>query len=96
MPIIEFAPSGKKVSITTGETILDAAIRGEFSFANACSGNGVCGGCRVRILAGADSLPEPSALEANIIQKHNFGPEERAACLVKPTSDVKVTTAYWG
>ena len=96
MPIIEFIPSGIKVTIAQGETILDAAIKAGLSFANACSGNGVCGGCRVRIIEGDKNLPEPSALEANVMQTYGYGPQDRAACLVKPTGDVKVTTSYWG
>ena len=95
MPTVEFSPSGITVEIAADETILDAAIKAELSFANACSGNGVCGGCRIRIIEGHKNLPEPSAIEANLIQKYNFNPDERAACQTKPFGDVKVTTSYW-
>jgi adenylate cyclase len=96
MPTVEFIPSGVKIELMPGESILDAAVRAGLSFANACSGGGVCGGCRIQVLEGENNLPEPSALEANVMQTYGYGPQDRAACLVIPTGDVKVTTSYWG
>ena len=95
MPRIEFVPSGIVVEITDGETILDAAVKVELSFANACSGNGACGGCRVQVLRGHDALPEPSAQELKLFTKYKYLRGERAACQVKPIGDVTVTTSYW-
>ena len=49
---MEFRPSGKKVSVSPGTTLLEAARMALVPIDAPCGGNGTCGKCMVRILDG--------------------------------------------
>ncbi len=49
---ITFQPANRTVEAEEGETIFDAASRGNIEIGNLCGGQGVCGKCRVRVLRG--------------------------------------------
>ncbi len=49
---IELRPYGKKVSVSPGTTLLEAARLAEVPIDAPCGGNGTCGKCMVRILDG--------------------------------------------
>lgn len=70
----------------TGLTLLELAQAGNIPHASVCRGRGRCGTCRVRVLAGGDSLEPPSDIEAKVLARWNAGPDERLACQVKPTT----------
>ena len=69
-----------------GLSLLEMARAQNLPHASVCRGRGRCGTCRVRILAGADTLDPPSEAEAKVLAHWNAVPEERLACQVKPTS----------
>ena len=82
MPTITFQPSGLRIEIEPGQTLLDAArklsILTEHTMEAPCGGRGTCGNCRVRMLSGN---PAP-ATEA---EKRLLSPEQlesgyRLAC----------------
>ena len=68
----------------TGLTLLELANDNDIPHASVCRGRGRCGTCRVRILAGGESLPAPSPAEAKVLSHWNAGPDERLACQIKP------------
>jgi ferredoxin len=96
MPRVRFAPLGKSSDIPSGGTVLAAANAVEAPIGQSCSGDGVCGWCRIRVLDGMDRLAPPSPLEADLMRKKEFAGNERAACLARVLGDVTVTTTYWG
>jgi 2Fe-2S ferredoxin len=96
MPKVTFIPLGKTKEIKTGATILAAANQVQVPIGQSCSGDGVCGWCRVRILDGLNNLKPPSALERKVMETNMYGPNERAACMAEVRGDVSVTTTYWG
>lgn len=96
MPRIRFVPLGKEREMQTGATILAAANRCQAPIGQSCSGEGVCGTCRVQVIEGADRLAPPGALEQRLMKEKEFTPAERAACLARVQGDVTVTTTYWG
>ncbi|MDR3553700.1 MAG: ASKHA domain-containing protein [Syntrophobacteraceae bacterium] len=49
---VTFQPSNQTVMAERGETIFEAASRGNVDIDNLCGGQGVCGRCRVRVLRG--------------------------------------------
>lgn len=69
-----------------GLTLLELARNNNLPHASVCRGRGRCGTCRVRVLAGGDTLPPPSELEAKVLARWSAGPDERLACQVKPTT----------
>jgi ferredoxin, 2Fe-2S len=96
MPRVTFAPIGKVREIKSGATILAAANQCEAPVGQSCSGEGICGWCRVRIVEGIENLALPGTLEKRLMREKDFAPDERAACLARVQGDVTVTTTYWG
>jgi len=96
MPRVRFLPLGKEKVIRAGATILAAANQVEVPLAQSCSGEGVCGWCRVSVVEGADNLAPPGTLEQQLMQEKEFKANERAACLARVKGDVTITTTYWG
>lgn len=96
MPRVRFVPLGKEREIKAGTTILSAANKSEVPIGQSCSGDGMCGWCRVSVVDGLDELHPPGELEQRLMREKEFLPNERAACLAKVKGDVTVTTTYWG
>src|SRR5690606_21549479 len=83
-------PGGRTTSIAPGTTILDASRAARIPHASVCGGRGRRSACRVRILDGNDSLPEPSAEEARVLERIGAPPNVRLACQTRPVSDATV------
>ncbi len=81
MPKVKFLPSGRSHEVRTGNTILSAANGVGLPIGQSCSGEGICGWCKVTIVNGLENLDSPSGLERKLIVEKEFGPSERAACL---------------
>ncbi len=69
-----------------GLTLLELARLNNVAHANVCRGRGRCGTCRVKILAGGDTLAPPTETEAKVLARWQAGPDERLACQMKPVS----------
>ena len=85
---IDFEPVGKRVDADQDQSLLSAAQQAGIALAAVCGGVGVCGACKVRLMAGKAS-PLTAA------EKKAFSPEElaegwRLACQAFPLSDVKI------
>lgn len=52
MPTLNFNPSGRTLDVPEGANLLDACRRAGFSPRASCGGKGLCGKCRVRVIAG--------------------------------------------
>lgn len=79
--------AGKRPQIFDGEaglTLLELARNNNVPHASVCRGRGRCGTCRVKILAGADTLQAPSEQEATVLARWKAGPDERLACQIVP------------
>jgi uncharacterized 2Fe-2S/4Fe-4S cluster protein (DUF4445 family) len=86
--VVDVQPIGKRVEIRTGETLLDAARAGSAGLVSLCGGEGWCGSCLVRIVAGDVGPPTQS-------EKENLGEEKiklgfRLACQVIPATDIRI------
>ncbi len=95
MPLVRFVPLGKSKSVKRGATILAAANHTGVPIGQSCSGDGICGWCRVRLLEGREHLAPPSPSERRLIHDKDFAPDERAACMARVVGDITVTTSYW-
>ena len=75
-----------KVSANTGDNLLEIARSANIAIDAPCSGNGSCGKCRVKLLAGElDSMP------TNHISKEDYGDGWRLACSSKIAGEGTVT-----
>ena len=95
MPKVHFVPLGKSREVKPGSTILAAANQSRVAIGQSCSGEGICGWCKVRILSGLEQMVPPGDLEQKLIREKGFNDDERAACLAKIRGDITVTTSYW-
>jgi 2Fe-2S ferredoxin len=95
MPRVTFHPSGKCFDVRRGGSLLRAAVRARMHLGRACRGEGVCAACRVRVLAGADHLSPPTALEQRMARRRPLDADERYACQARVLGDVTITTTYW-
>ncbi len=80
-PIVRFQPDAGAVAAEPGQTILDAAFAAGIALNSVCGGRGICGRCRVRIVAGGAEVEEGGRIP---------GGGEVLACLCRITGDVTV------
>lgn len=92
---VNFTPLGTSAEARPNETVLDAARRADAPIGNSCGSVGVCGRCRVRVLAGAENLSPPTMIEIRVAGQRGFAADERLACQAVVLGDVEVTTSYW-
>ncbi len=88
MPNITFTfETGTPVSIsaTVGEKLLDVARKANVAIDAPCSGNGVCGKCRVRLVSGTLDAP----INRHISQAE-YDAGWRLACLASVTGDAEI------
>ncbi len=52
MPVVTFQPSGRRITVATGTSLLDASTQAGVSIEAPCGWEGSCGDCRIRLLAG--------------------------------------------
>lgn len=87
MAVILFEVNGTTVEITAndGENLLDVARKANVAIDAPCSGNGVCGKCRIRLLEGALDAPENRHLS-----QEEYASGWRLACCAKVLGDAKI------
>jgi uncharacterized 2Fe-2S/4Fe-4S cluster protein (DUF4445 family) len=86
--IIDFEPVGRRVEITPGESLLEAANSAGVELVSICGGKGSCDGCRVRIMSG--KLSSPTSDEESFFTPEELEEGYRLACQARPLTDVKV------
>ena len=76
-----------------------AALRGGGQpIASSCSGETVCGRCKVQVLAGGGRLPPPAPEEEAVLAVMDAEPGERLACRLGPSDvpgEIVLRTNYW-
>jgi adenylate cyclase len=83
-------PGGRVVAMPLGFSILECSRSAGIAHASVCGGRGRCSTCRVRVIDGFASLPQPSAAEARLLERVNAGPQVRLACQLRPGSDLTI------
>jgi ferredoxin len=92
---LRFLPSGRRVRVAPGTTLLEGARRAGLPVARACGAAGLCGRCGLEIVAGAEHLPPETPDESRTKRRNRIPPKLRLSCRVAPAGDVTVTAAYW-
>jgi uncharacterized 2Fe-2S/4Fe-4S cluster protein (DUF4445 family) len=85
---VEFQPTGKRVSVSSEDNLLEAARESGIELAAACGGEGNCGQCKIIILTGEVTLPTLD--EEFIIPELDLQKGYRLACCTQARSDLKV------
>ncbi|MCL2701794.1 MAG: ASKHA domain-containing protein [Phycisphaerae bacterium] len=84
---VVFEPSGRSLSASAGTKVMEAAGRAGLAVAQPCGGAGVCGKCRVRVVAGA---AEPTQAEAEKFSASELADGWRLACFSRLTRDAVI------
>jgi uncharacterized 2Fe-2S/4Fe-4S cluster protein (DUF4445 family) len=85
---VDFEPIGKRVTIGSGQTLLEAAQKGGIALLSVCGGNGLCQECKVKVIQGKVSqitTDEEAALSAA-----DIAAGVRLACQTRVYSDTKL------
>ncbi len=85
---IDFQPIGKRVTVSDDDSLLDAARQAGVGLTSICGGGGNCGQCRIRVLTGSVTPPDPA--EEFILTGLELANGERLACCTYAESDVRV------
>jgi adenylate cyclase len=83
-------PSGRRVPILAGATVLETLRANRIAHASVCGGRARCTTCRVLVTKGLDQLPAESGLEAQALSRIGATPGMRLACQIRPTADIAV------
>ena len=76
-------------------TLLELLKFHQVPIGHSCSGEAVCGFCRIRILKGEKELHPRTEDERRIADKKNIPPNERLACQIWVECDLTIETDYW-
>jgi uncharacterized 2Fe-2S/4Fe-4S cluster protein (DUF4445 family) len=93
---VRFAPSGRRIRVPVGTSLLEAARRAGLPVASACGAEGLCGRCGMRVLGFASAgIPAESAAEVRVKRANRVDPSQRLSCRVHLRGDLEVTADYW-
>ncbi len=84
-------PDGRRVVVDQGHSVLEASRAGGIPHASVCGGRGRCSTCRVRVVEGERTLPQPSEQELKVLARVGAAEGVRLACQLRPLRDVMVT-----
>jgi uncharacterized 2Fe-2S/4Fe-4S cluster protein (DUF4445 family) len=92
---VRFVPSEKRVRVTHGTPLLEAAQKAGLPIASGCAANGLCARCGLRVVAGRSSLSDETHTESEAKRVNRIDPELRLACMATVSGDVTITATYW-
>ncbi|MBM3502598.1 MAG: adenylate/guanylate cyclase domain-containing protein [Alphaproteobacteria bacterium] len=84
-------PSGQRVSVEPGTSILEASRQAGIPHASVCGGRGRCSTCRVHVGEGREAQPAADEGEARVLVRVGASPATRLACQLRPTASCSVT-----
>ena len=76
-------------------TALPWGLAAGLPVASSCHGDGVCGKCGVKVLAGAENLSAVGPVEQILRERLKLAPEVRVSCQTEVLGDITVDTSYW-
>jgi adenylate cyclase len=83
-------PGNRIVAVPPGFSVLEASRWAGIAHASVCGGRGRCSTCRIRVIAGAESLPAPNPVERQTLDRIHAPPNVRLACQVRPGADITI------
>ena len=95
MPVIRFAKNFPERTVATGANLMEELLLAGLPVASSCHGDGICGKCRVRVIAGAENLSKIGSLEQLVRDRLKVPKEFRISCQTQVLGDIEVDTTYW-
>lgn len=87
---IKFVPQNVEVDVDPSKSLLQIATENGLKIKSLCGGVATCAECRVKIVEGDNSIPEPSKLELNMIGTSYYIDGRRLSCQVHCFGSVTV------
>jgi ferredoxin, 2Fe-2S len=87
---IKFVPVNVEVDVDPSKSLLQLATENGVKIKSICGGIASCSECRVRIVEGEHSVPEPSKAELNLIGTSYYLDGRRLSCQVRCFGSVTV------
>lgn len=87
---IKFIPQNIEVDVDPSKSLLKIATENGVKIKSICGGIASCSECRVKIVEGENSIPEPSKTELNMIGTSYYIDGRRLACQVHCFGSVTV------
>lgn len=87
---IKFIPQNVEVDVDPSKSLMQIATENGLKIKSLCGGVATCAECRVRIIEGENSIPEPSKLELNMIGSSYYIDGRRLSCQVRCFGSVTV------
>ncbi|MEL7254600.1 MAG: adenylate/guanylate cyclase domain-containing protein [Pseudomonadota bacterium] len=83
---------GRRVAAAKGHSVLEISRINRIPHASVCGGRARCSTCRVRVIEGQDTLPPPSEVESNVLNRIGAPENVRLACQLRPTASLTLST----
>ena len=87
---IKFVPQNIEIDVDPSKTLLQLATENGLKIKSICGGVATCSECRIKIVEGENSVPEPNKNELNLIGSSYFIDGRRLACQVRCFGSVTV------
>lgn len=87
---IKFVPQNIEIDVDPSKTLLQLATENGLKIKSLCGGVATCSECRIKIIEGENSVPEPNKTELNLIGSSYFIDGRRLACQVRCFGSVTV------
>lgn len=87
---IKFVPQNIEVDVDPSKSLLQIATENGLKIKSLCGGVATCAECRVKIVEGENSIPEPNKLELNMIGSSYYIDGRRLSCQVHCFGSVTV------
>jgi uncharacterized 2Fe-2S/4Fe-4S cluster protein (DUF4445 family) len=85
---VNFQPIGRRVSVSSSQSLLNAAQTAGINIASICGGVGNCNSCKIRLISG--NLTAPTLEEEAIFTMAELDSGFRLACQSSPQSDLTI------
>jgi 2Fe-2S ferredoxin len=87
---IKFIPTNVEIDVDPSKSLLQLATENGVKIKSICGGIASCSECRVKIVEGENSVPEPGKAELNLIGSSYYLDGRRLSCQVRCFGSVTV------
>ncbi len=94
-PLVRFPSRDRSIRVPVGTPLIDAVRDAGLPIARSCGGEGLCGRCGVKILAGAADVATEQRDEVDAKARNRVDGDLRLACRVHVRADLAVAAPYW-
>lgn len=95
MAKVTLLKSGKVIQVPDNSILMKSLLDAGLPVASSCSGEGVCGKCHVKVIAGATNLSIETQEEQELREVHDVPKGNRISCQTTILGDVTLDTSYW-